>query len=334
MCRPCVSVIVPVYNTERYLRKCLDSLADQTLNDIEIIIIDDGSKDSSPMIIKEYTEKYPERFKSFKQENSGQAVARNVALKMCSGEYIGFLDSDDYVRTDMFERMYNAAISEKADYVACGFAEVTYDKEGKAIELNPYVCSKPAFSRKDMFFSAYASPWLHLYKRDVLEKSKADFPQGVVYEDTAFYLNLIPYITKPAVIEEPLVYHVKHSSSTMTTFKAVKVKQIFTVLDYSLEFYKKKGWYEKYRRELEYFCVRVLLCSSMQRICKIADRKERKALINKTLDYIKKNFSAFRKNRYFKGGVKNLYLKSFNGFTAPIYAWALRIKGRFERNYI
>lgn len=333
MWKPSVSIIVPVYNTEKYLRKCLDSLADQTLKSIEIIIIDDGSKDSSPLIIKEYTDKYPEKFRSLTQENSGQAVARNVALKMCQGEYVGFLDSDDYVRADMFEKMYKTAISEKADYVACGFSEVTYDEEGKEIELKHYLCSRPAYSCKDMFFGAYASPWLHLYKKDVLEKSGADFPQGVVYEDTAFYLNLIPYVTKLAVIEEPLVYHVKHSSSTMTTFKAVKVKQIFTVLDYSLDFYRKNKWYEIYRKELEYFCVRVLLCSSMQRICKVADRKERKVLIRETLDYIKRNFSTFRKNRYFKGGVKNLYLRSFNRFTASVYACMLRIKGRFERDY-
>ena len=334
MLKPKVSVIVPVYNTEKYLRKCLDSLTDQTLKDIEIIIINDGSKDSSPLIIKEYTEKYSERFISLTQENSGQAVARNVALKMCRGEYVGFLDSDDFVCTDMFEKMYNAATSEKADYVACGFSEITYDEEGKEVELKHYECSKPAYSRKDMFFGAYASPWLHLYKRDVLEKSGADFPQGVVYEDTAFYLNLIPYITKLAVIEEPLVYHVKHSSSTMTTFKAAKVKQIFQVFDYSLIFYRENGWYEKYHNELEYFCVRVLLCSSMQRICKVAERKERKALIKETLNYIEKNFSTFRKNRYFKGGVKSLYLRSFNRFTAPVYVWAMRIKGRFERDYI
>lgn len=334
MWKPKVSVIVPVYNTEKYLRKCLDSLADQTLKDMEIIIVNDGSKDSSPMIIKEYTDRYPERFISLTQENSGQAVARNAALKICKGDYVGFLDSDDYVRKDMFGRMYNTAISEKADYVACGFSEVTYDQTGEEVALKHYVCSKPAYSCKDMFFEAYASPWLHLYKKEVLEKSGADFPQGVVYEDTAFYLNLIPYVTKLAVIEEPLVYHVKHSRSTMATFKAAKVKQIFPVIDYSLDFYKKNGWYEKYRNELEYFCVRVLLCSSMQRICKVADRRERKVLIKETLEYIKKNFSTFRKNRYFKGGVKHLYLRSFNRFTAPIYTWAMRIKGRFERNYI
>ena len=329
-----VSVIVPVYNTEKYLRKCLDSLINQTLDNIEVVVVNDGSKDMSPQIISEYIEKYPGKFVYTSQENSGQAVARNKALKMCTGEYIGFLDSDDFVRSDMFERMYNKAITEKADYVACGYTDITYDETGKEIELEHYVHSKLAYKPRDLFFGALASPFLHLYKRDVIIESEADFPEGVVYEDTAFYLNNIPYIKKLAVIDEPLAYRVRHSNSTMTTFKAGKVRQIFKVLDYSLEFYRKKGVYDEYQKELEYFCVRVLICSSLQRIGKVADRRERKALLKETLEYLEKNFKNRNANKYFKGGMQNLYLRTFNRFTAPFYAWLIRIKGKFEKEYI
>ena len=334
MTDPKVSIIVPVYNTEKYLRKCLDSLVNQTLRSIEIVIVNDGSKDSSPEIIKEYIDNYPEKFIYASQENSGQAVARNKAIKMCSGEYVGFLDSDDFVRTDMFERMYNTAVSEKADYVACGYTDITYDESGKEVELVHYVHSKLAYKTKDMFFGALASPFLHLYKREVLTESKADFPEGVVYEDTAFYLNVIPYIKKLAVIDEPLAYRVRHSNSTMTTFKAAKVRQIFPVLDYSLDFYKKNEWNKKYWKELEYFCVRVLLCSSLQRIGKVADRKERKALLKETLEYLKRNFDDRKTNKYFRGGMQNLYMRTFNRLTAPFYAWLIRMKGKFEKEYV
>ncbi len=329
-----VSVIVPVYNTEKYLRKCLDSLVNQTLEGVEIVIVNDGSMDSSPEIIAEYMNKYPDRFVYASQENSGQAVARNKALKMCSGKYIGFLDSDDFVRTDMFERMYDKAVEENADYVACGYTDITYDEAGNEIELEHYVHSKLAHETKDMFFGALASPFLHLYKKEVLDSSGADFPEGVVYEDTAFYLDSIPYIKKLAVIDEPLAYRVRHSNSTMSTFKASKVRQIFSVLDYSLDFYKKKGFFREYQRELEYFCVRVLLCSSMQRICKIEDKKERKALRKETLDYLDRNFPNRKTNGYFKGGFQNLYMKTFNRVTAPFYTWLLKIKGHREREYI
>ena len=131
-----ISIIVPVYNTEKYLKKCLDSLINQTIKEIEIVIVNDGSKDSSPQIISEYMNQYPEKFVYITQENSGQAVARNKALKMCTGDYVGFLDSDDFVRTDMFERLYNKAISEKADYVACGYTDITYDETGKERKMN------------------------------------------------------------------------------------------------------------------------------------------------------------------------------------------------------
>lgn len=330
---PKVSIIVPVYNTEKYLHKCLDSLVNQTLEDIEIVIVNDGSKDSSPEIVKEYMDKYPGKFLYASQENSGQAVARNKALDMCTGDYIGFLDSDDFVHLDMFERMYNTAISENVDYVACGYTDITYEEDGSTTELVHYVHSKLAYKTKDMFFGALASPFLHLYKRRVFDESRAKFPEGVIYEDTAFYLDLIPYIHTLAAIDEPLAYRVRHSNSTTTTIKASRVEQIFPVLDYSLDFYKSHGFYDEYCRELEYFCVRVLLCSSVQRIGKVANYQERKELTRKTLDYLNSNFPDRNKSSYFKGGMQNLYMRSFNKFTAPLLVGLIRLKGKTERQY-
>lgn len=332
MINPRVSVIVPAYNTEKYLRRCLDSLVNQTLEGVEIVIIDDGSKDSSPMIIQEYVEKYPDRFIYKTQENSGQAVARNRALELCSGEYVGFLDSDDFVKIDMFQRMYEKAKETDADYVACGYTDITYEN-GQEIELQHYVASRVALETKDMFRGALASPFLHLYRRDILVNSNVRFPEGVIYEDTAFYLNLIPYIKKLAVIEEPLAFRVRHSNSTMTTFKASKVAQIFRVLDVSLDFYKENGFSDFYWDELEYFCVRVLLCSSMQRIGKVAEKDERKKLVQDTVEYLYMNFPNYRKNRYFKGGLQNFYIKSFNKGTAGLFAYLIRLKGKTERQY-
>ncbi len=329
---PKVSVIVPVYNTEKYLRKCFDSLIHQTLEGVEIVVVNDGSKDSSPDIIQEYIEKYPDRFVYRSQENSGQAVARNKALPLCNGEYIGFLDSDDFVKPEMFERMYLKAKESDADYVACGYTDLTYE-EDKQVELQHYVASRVAREQRDMFRGALASPFLHLYRREVMEQSQARFPEGVIYEDTAFYLNLIPYIHKLEVIEEPLAYRVRHSNSTMTTFKAFKVEQIFPVLDASIKFYQDKGFYDRFRDELEYFCVRVLLCSSLQRIGKVGNRGERKVLLYKTLQYMESNFPNYRKNPYFKGGLQNLYMRTFSKYTAGLYAFLIRMKGKTERQY-
>lgn len=331
--QPKVSVIVPVYNTERYLQKCLDSLVKQTLKELEVIIVDDGSTDSSPQIIKDYCSRYPGKFICYTQKNSGQAVARNKALKLCTGEYIGFLDSDDFVKESMFERMYNIGVQKNADYVACGYTDITY-RYGKVVVLQNYVASKVATNTKDMFFGALVSPFIHLYRRETLNSSKVTFTEGKIYEDTAFYLKLIPYIKKIAVIEEPLAYRVRHQNSTTTTFTFQKVSQIFPVIDEAINYYRQHQLWEQYKEELTYFCVKVLLCSSMKRICKIKDKEERKRLVDKTIIYLEENFEGYHNNIYVKSrGIVNLYIRSFNKASAGLYTRLLHLMGRLERQY-
>ena len=115
-----VSIIVPVYNVEKYLKRCIDSLINQTLKDIEIIVVDDGSTDNSGQIIKKYQEKNS-NIKYYKKENGGLSDARNYGMKYAQSEYIAFLDSDDFVDKTMYEKMYNKAIEDNADYVECDF---------------------------------------------------------------------------------------------------------------------------------------------------------------------------------------------------------------------
>ena len=117
---PKVSVIVPVYNVEEYLERCLDSLVNQTLKDIEIIIVNDGSTDGSKEIIQKYLNKY-KNIVYLEKENGGLSSARNYGIPYAKGEYIGFVDSDDYVELTMYEKMYNKAIEEKSDMVECDF---------------------------------------------------------------------------------------------------------------------------------------------------------------------------------------------------------------------
>ena len=127
-----VSIIVPVYNVEKYLAKCLDSLVNQTLEDVEIIVVDDGSRDNSKQIIDEFQTKYPDKIKSFVKENGGLSDARNFGLDRANGEYIGFVDSDDYVTAEMFEEMYSLAQKYDAEMVICNLQKV--DENGKIHE--------------------------------------------------------------------------------------------------------------------------------------------------------------------------------------------------------
>lgn len=114
-----VSIIVPVWNVEKYLEQCLDSLVNQTLKEIEIIIVNDGSPDNSQAIIDSYVKKYPKLVRSFIKENGGQGSARNFGLSKAKGNYISFVDSDDWLDLNALEEMYNVAIANDSDVVIC-----------------------------------------------------------------------------------------------------------------------------------------------------------------------------------------------------------------------
>ena len=118
---PKVSVIVPIYNVEDYIEQCLETLVNQTLEEIEIILVNDGSKDNSEKIAKQYKEKYPNKITYLEKENGGLSDARNFGIPYAKGEYIAFLDSDDYVELIMYEEMYKIAKKEDSDIVECDF---------------------------------------------------------------------------------------------------------------------------------------------------------------------------------------------------------------------
>ena len=131
-----VSIIIPVYGVEKYVSKCLESLVNQTLNDIEIIVVNDGTKDNSQKIIDKYVKKYPDKVKSFIKENGGQGSARNYGLKQANGDYIGYVDSDDYVELEMYEKLYNKAISDNLDIAICGNYNVSEDYKNKKVDFS------------------------------------------------------------------------------------------------------------------------------------------------------------------------------------------------------
>ncbi len=305
-----VSVIVPVYNTEKYLKECLDSLVNQTLEDIQIVIVDDGSTDSSADIIAEYKEKYPQKITAIRQENGGQGKARNVAFGYCEGEYIGFLDSDDYAKLEMFEKMYVAAKSEDADFVACGYTNFCIENN-EIIIIDEYKIGAIQYNPpKLLLFNAEAAPWIHLYKKSVIKDNCLRFPEGVIHEDTALYANSVLYINRIVHIEETLVMHRKHKDSTVGTMTLEKVEQIFPVIDSINSWYKMRDIANIFKAEQECFCVRILLCSSIERTSKIKGFYKRIKMVIDTIKYINNHYCGYKKNKYFKRGLLSVYIKT------------------------
>lgn len=297
-----VSVIVPVYNTEKYLRRCLDSLVNQTLKELEIILVNDGSTDSSCQIMNEYESKYPGRMKVYTKENGGQATARNAGIQRSIGNYIGFVDSDDYVDENMFEVMYQAAKRDDSDLVECHYHYLC--EEGKKTkEYKTRGDIRQYKDQKDMFINPQVSPWNKLYRREILMHQGVDFPEGLIYEDTAFYIKTIPFIQKETFVTEHFVHYFLRGNSTMNANKSKKVGHIIPVLENILNFYKINNFYTTYQEELEYFCVKILLCSSLSRIGRVKDRKTAKELYEATFSFIHEHFPAYKQNHYFSGKI-------------------------------
>ncbi len=320
-----VSVVVPVYNAEKYLYTSLESLAKQTLDQIEIIIINDGSTDKSLDIINEYIQEYPDKFVLINKANGGQASARNMGIDACKGSYIGFVDSDDYVDTTMFEKLYAMAEETGVDLVECGYRYLRVE-DSKEIDLKEYCETRKYNNKQEMFIDPLVSPWNKLYKADLLKNSDVRFVEGCIYEDTAFYIKTIPLINSHSYYDEKLIHHILWPTSTMNANRNRKVGDIFIVLEDILEYYKYNNLFEQYFPELEYFCVKILLNSSLGRVLEIKDAELRNFFVEKTLTMINQNFIHYRRNKYLKISGKSFFMKILNKYTIPAIGYIYRLK--------
>lgn len=187
---PKVSVIVPVYNVEHYLAKCLDSLVNQSLQNIEIIIVNDGSKDGSGNIIQQYSQKYSDKIKAFTKENGGLSDARNFGIVQATGDYLGFVDSDDYVSGTMFEEMLNLAEKNNAEMVICNIQKV--DEDGNVTQKLTQIPNMPEKIVLEKHFSVFSDlsyfACNKLFKRELFIDKR--FKKGVHFED----IQLIPQL--------------------------------------------------------------------------------------------------------------------------------------------
>ena len=316
---PKVSVIVPIYNVEKYLEKCINSLLSQTLEDIQIILVNDGSKDNSGTIAKKYAERNKDKVIYVEKENGGLSDARNYGLKYATGDFVAFLDSDDYIEKNAYEEMYNKAIEENADYVECDFIW-EYPNKAKIDKQYKYQ------NKKEMLSFVRVVAWNKLIKRSLIIEHNLEFPKGLRYEDVEFTYKLIPYINKFAYVDKPFIHYVQREGS-IANVQNERTAEIFTVLDEVIEFYKKNNIYEEYKEELEYNYARYLLCSSLKRMCKIKNKKTRKELLQKTWKKLNCNFPNWKKNRILStvNIDKNKYMKTINKFTYKIYTKVFEI---------
>jgi len=286
-----ISIIVPVYNAELYLAKCLDSLVGQTLKEIEIILINDGSTDKSEQIIKKYQEKYNDKIIYYSKKNEGQGVARNYAIKIAKGEFITFVDSDDWVDVSMCEKLYNEAKKTNADIVATtGMIEVRNNEFSKKnIEF------KTSDNLKTYILNN-SGPVGKIIKKDVVLQNDLYFPSLRAYEDIAVVPLWGIYSNKISYVDEALYYYLIREGSTMKQVKYnEKIMNIYESLG-SLYNKFKLNVKDKYNDELEWIYIEHLLHAASLRFYKFNKLDE----IRKINAIIKEKFPKWKRNKYYK----------------------------------
>ena len=291
-----VSVIVPVYNVEQYLDKCLNSLVNQTLKDMEIIVINDGSKDNSKSIIDDYQAKYPKLIKTIHQSNQGISVARNKGLQKAKGKYISFVDSDDYIAKDMLKKAYDYIEKKQSDIVVWNYYEVNELGEIIREELLPTFKDTNLENDPKLLFTINPAPWNKLYKRSLFDNVR--FPNDrTKYEDLMTISKVLLNANKISKLEQSYNYYlIRNNGETGSIDK--RVFDILKVLKHVNKYMKDKLIFDKYHDELTFFNIKHIL----YQVLKQRDSKDltmSNKFINDAYAFLNNNFPQWRQNKYY-----------------------------------
>ena len=284
-----LSVIVPVYKVEAYLRQCLDSIQKQTYRDLEILLVDDGSPDRSGEICEEYAQN-DARFKVFHTSNQGLSAARNVGLRHAKGDFLSFVDSDDYLEIDMFEMMIKALEESGADVSICNFW-IDSPSESKIQQ-----CDAGQFSRDDVLEALLDEKinnnvWNKLYRRNLFED--VFFPEGINYEDIAT-LHKIIHKTKSVIVLSETYYHYRIRAESIT--KTYTAKNLLDYANVRLEryrFYQKECPVIASRKKTELLGISANGISKVWRwwhVCSKEEKRNNREEINKLKGFAKEHF--------------------------------------------
>lgn len=310
-----VSVIVPVYNVESYLKKSIHSLLAQTLDDIEFIFINDGSTDGSKAILDKYQELYPNKIKTVSIENGGAANARNIGLKMATGEYIGFIDSDDYVDKSMFEKMYNLAVESDSEIVTCGYYRIDYKDIQRRDCANRRCFGKSVYQAPELFINNVPYIWNKLFKKDLIDRSGIEFDTNLrIFEDLVFTFKLFTQANRISRVCEPLYNYIYSRSQSLTFTFSEKRFDLFSAFDSLIYYFKKNNCFYHFEEELLFILTNhiYVVCGGEIEYSKIPLLYD---FIDYSFDYMSVNFPFWKDyTTYYNKYKKNKFL-----FTKKLY---------------
>lgn len=323
-----ISMIIPVYNAEKYLEKCLDSIAQQTMKNFELVLVNDGSKDSSQEIIDAFIEKNNNQIEKNNdqggirniqckvKENAGQAAARNDGLAMAQGEYIAFMDSDDYIEPDYLETLYKAAIKYDSEAVTCGYSMV--DDKGNLIrKIQLSENGAIPYGRAGMYVV-----WCRLYKREFLVKNGFAFQEGgKIYEDVPYSLAAKFQSKNPIVIDYEGYYYVQRPGSTMSSGAVKSSRFPYEKMTEAVEISLNASQEEKDRLEFE---VLHFFAGFFFRYCRKASKEDIDVLVKYATELIDQYFPKYYKNPYV-GIFRNKQQPFVDRAAVRVFVWAKRL---------
>ena len=283
---PKLSVIIPVYNTENYLPKCLDSVINQTLRDIEIIIVNDGSTDNSQHIINDYILK-DKRIVAFLKANGGLSDARNYGIDKATGEYLAFIDSDDYISPEMLEEMYRLAIFHQSDLVVCDLVKVNqYGKEFRDLPQSPQLPDKIVLEEDFTFFGEMGCFACNkIYKKDLFTKHR--FKKGIHFEDIDLIPKLVLDSTIISKVNRPYYKYFERQDSISKTHTDKGLDLLFAVE--SVTSYFKQSKYCLNTKELSRFQILQGYYSYLAYVAYVQDKVLKEKMLYELKLFLNKN---------------------------------------------
>lgn len=290
-----VSVIVPVYNAEQYLIKCINSIMNQSFEkEYELILVNDGSTDRSENIIDKKIEEYGnDKIIKINQKNGGQGKARNAGIKVARGEFITFVDADDYIDKEMLKDLYEKATEEDFDLVICDYVE---EIDGRKIYKKSLY--KELNDIKKEYIVTVAGPCSKLIKKSLIKDNNLYFPENMIYEDLAVMPSLAAFSDKIAYLKKPYYYYYIRNNSSMRQLEySSKLKCIFKAMELLENIFIENNLKEKYFEELEYLYIEHLLYASIGRFINFKEGNDDIKMVH---EIMKLKFPNWRKNKYYK----------------------------------
>ena len=305
MADPLLSVVVPFYNDEQYLKRCLSSLSEQSYDmRIEYILVDDGSTDGSPAIAETFRSRYPQRCRILRQENRGSGAARNIAIRQARGNYVGFVDADDWIEPGMFTQMLDTALHRNADVILCDFYKVVASgKKQRITFLHTGETGIVPEEHRSFVFESGFSPWNKLIRKELFMQNDLFFAERMLHQDVAVLPAVLAKSNKIINVSKPLYNYFVRPGSSVRSWNQ-NVYDIFKALDYL-----KARLPDSYDDEMEYLVIRELFYHVLPD--QYRSGESYRQFFEEAVSYFLNHYPFWEENPYIAGDgrLHRLYLK-------------------------